>query len=100
MDDLGPVEMLGPDLHDEHGAALLPFGEAVPNRLLKTGGTLAADGRENGIGKGVGHSEIRMAMVEALQTIVTPPSTTMVWPVMKLEASEARKRATGAISSG
>src|SRR5882724_470280 len=32
--------------------------------------------------------------------VVTPPSTTMVWPVMKVEASEARYATAPAISSG
>src|SRR6185369_12874617 len=32
--------------------------------------------------------------------VVTPPSTTMVWPVMKVEASDARYATAPAISSG
>ena len=32
--------------------------------------------------------------------IVLPPSTTIVWPVMKVEAGEARKTAAPAISCG
>ena len=32
--------------------------------------------------------------------VVTPPSTTMVWPVMNVEASDARYATAPAISSG
>ncbi|MNT16780.1 hypothetical protein D3C72_1518970 [compost metagenome] len=32
--------------------------------------------------------------------IVTPPSTTIAWPVMKVLAAEARKQAAPAISIG
>src|SRR5215208_3923783 len=32
--------------------------------------------------------------------VVTPPSTTIVWPVMKVEASDARYATAPAISSG
>src|SRR5258705_3148809 len=39
----------------------------------------------------------RAAYVDA---VVTPPSTTIVWPVMKVEASEARYATAPAISSG
>ena len=43
--------------------------------------------------------EMRYAKAH-VAAVVTPPSTTMVWPVMKVEASEARYATAPAISSG
>jgi hypothetical protein len=54
--------------------AALEFAEAAPTRLASLG-TLPRQ-----CGRGKDHTD----------AVVTPPSTTMVWPVMKVEASEAR----------
>src|ERR1700738_2734130 len=48
----------------------------TPSRILRCETTLPLQGRV----RMTGHAD----------AVVTPPSTTMVWPVMKLAASEAR----------
>jgi hypothetical protein len=39
-------------------------------------------------------------MGEGAHTIVNPPLTLMVWPVMKSESGQTRNRTIAAISSG
>ena len=58
---------------------------------------LAATAKDVDARHKAGHDEIvgdralfRQASELYVAAVVTPPSTTMVWPVMKVEASEAR----------
>ena len=67
-------------------------GAAAREVLEKIAGTFSSGTR--------GESPTRLASLGTLprkrereyyaEAVVTPPSTTMVWPVMKVEASEAR----------
>ena len=85
------------------GAMLTPRARCAPSRACGEGwgGGSRGDGTGRAIGSGIrGESPTRLASLGTLprkrerehhtDAVVTPPSTTMVWPVMKVEASEAR----------
>ena len=54
---------------------------------------LAATAKDVDARHKAGHDDSLVCFCKAIlyaAAVVTPPSTTMVWPVMKVEASEAR----------
>ena len=78
-----------------------PVARATTVRLLRCG----AEGRVPPAGRGVRRrrapARARPRLLRRAQSIaVTPPSTTMAWPVTNVASSDSRKRATRAISSG